>query len=134
MTEVQTIDVKTTTRNEMIDVTALVRTAIKRIGVTHGIAVVYCPHTTAGLTIQENTDPDVKADMVAHLSRLVPRDAGFKHDEENSDSHIKSSLIGPSLSLIVEATKPLLGHWQAIFFCEFDGPRERHLQVKVIPG
>lgn len=134
MTEVQTIDIKTTTRSEMIDITALVRSAVKRSGVTHGIAVVHCPHTTAGVTIQENADPDVKADMIAHLGRMVPRDAGFKHGEGNSDAHIKSSLVGANLSLIVEGARLLLGHWQAIYFCEFDGPRERRVHVKVISG
>jgi secondary thiamine-phosphate synthase enzyme len=86
------------------------------------------------VTIQENSDPDVKADMVGHLARVVPRDAPFRHGEGNSDAHIKSSLIGATSTIIVEDGKPLLGHWQAIFFCEFDGPRDRSIRIKVIAG
>jgi secondary thiamine-phosphate synthase enzyme len=134
MSEPQTLDIRTTTREEMVDVTALVRAAIKRAGVERGLAVVYCPHTTAGVTVQENSDPTVKSDMLAHLRKLVPKDAGFAHAEDNSDAHIKCSLVGVSTTLIVEGTKPQLGHWQAIFFCEFDGPRDRRLLVRVIPG
>jgi secondary thiamine-phosphate synthase enzyme len=130
----QTIDIKTTTREEMIDVTALVRSAIKQTGVSDGIACVYCPHTTAAVTMQENTDPDVKADLVGHMSRVVPRSGPFRHDEGNSDAHIKSSLVGPSLTVIVSGGRPILGSWQAIFFCEFDGPRDRKVLVKVVRG
>jgi len=134
MAETQTIEIRTTTREEMVDVTALIRSAIKRCGVDHGLAVVYCPHTTAGLTVQENSDPTVKSDMLAHLRKLVPKDAGFAHAEDNSDAHIKCSLVGVSTTLIVEGARPQLGHWQAVFFCEFDGPRDRRLLVRVIPG
>lgn len=133
-TEVQTVDVKTTTREEMVDITALVRAAVKRSGVVSGLACVYCPHTTAAVTIQENTDPTVKSDMVGHLARVVPRSGPFHHAEGNSDAHIKSSLVGAQLTVIVDAGKLLLGHWQAIFFCEFDGPRARHFLLKVVPG
>jgi secondary thiamine-phosphate synthase enzyme len=134
MSEPQTLEIRTTTREEMVDVTALVRSAIKRAGIERGLAVVYCPHTTAGVTVQENSDPTVKSDMLAHLRKLVPKNAGFAHAEDNSDAHIKCSMVGVSTTLIVEATKPQLGHWQAIFFCEFDGPRDRRLLVRVIPG
>ncbi|MBI4512427.1 MAG: YjbQ family protein [Deltaproteobacteria bacterium] len=134
MSEVQTIDIRTTTRLEMVDITALVRAAVKRTGATHGLATVFCPHTTAGLTIQENADPDVKSDLLAHLARLVPKEAGFRHGEGNSDAHIKSSIIGASTTLLVDSGKLLLGHWQAIFFCEFDGPRDRRVFVKVVKG
>ena len=134
MSEPQTLEIRTTTREEMVDVTALVRSAIKRAGVERGLAVVYCPHTTAGVTVQENSDPTVKSDMLAHLRKLVPKNAGFAHAEDNSDAHIKCSMVGVSTTLIVEGTKPQLGHWQAIFFCEFDGPRDRRLLVRVIPG
>jgi secondary thiamine-phosphate synthase enzyme len=134
MAEPETFDIKTTTREEMIDVTALVRAAVKRAGVQEGVAVVFCPHTTAAVTVQENSDPTVKSDMVAHMRRLVPKDAPFKHAEDNSDAHIKSSLIGVSSSIPVTGHKLMLGHWQAIFFCEFDGPRDRRLIVKVIGG
>ena len=134
MSEPQTLEIRTTTREEMVDVTALVRSAIKRAGIERGLAVVYCPHTTAGVTVQENSDPTVKSDMLAHLRKLVPKNAGFAHAEDNSDAHIKCSMVGVSTTLIVEGTKPQLGHWQAIFFCEFDGPRDRRLLVRVIPG
>jgi secondary thiamine-phosphate synthase enzyme len=132
MTSVESIDVRTATRNEMIDITAQVRAAIRRSGVASGLCCIFCVHTTAGLTIQENADPDVKADMIAHLGRMVPKDGGFRHSEGNADSHIKSSVIGASLTVIVEDGKPLLGTWQAIYFCEFDGPRSRTVKVRVI--
>jgi secondary thiamine-phosphate synthase enzyme len=134
MTESQTIDIKTTTREEMIDVTALVRGAVRKAGVERGIVLVFCPHTTAGLTVQENSDPTVRQDMLAHMRKLVPKDAGFQHAEDNSDAHIKSSLTGVSVHLVVEGGRPVLGHWQALYFCEYDGPRDRRLVVKVVAG
>ena len=134
MSELQTINVRTATREEMIDITAQVRSAIKRSGVTEGICCVYTPHTTAGVTIQENSDPDVKADMVGQLARMIPKSGPFRHEEGNSDAHIKSSVIGATATLIVDDGKPLLGTWQAVFFCEFDGPRERRVLVKVVSG
>lgn len=133
MSPPQTIDVRTTTREEMVDVTALVRAAIRKAGLKDGLVCVFCPHTTAGVTIQENSDPTVKSDMVAHMARLVPKDAGFQHSEDNSDAHIKASLIGSAVTLIVDGGRPLLGHWQALFLCEFDGPRERRIVVKAVP-
>jgi secondary thiamine-phosphate synthase enzyme len=134
MNDTQTLEIRTTTREELVDVTALVRSAIKRAGIDRGLAVVFCPHTTAGVTVQENSDPTVKSDMLAHLRKLVPKDAGFAHSEDNSDAHIKCTMVGVSTTLIVEGGKPQLGHWQAIYFCEFDGPRDRRLLVRVIPG
>ena len=134
MPGLETIDVKTTTRSEMIDITALIRAAVKRSGVASGIACVFCPHTTAAIAIQENSDPTVKADMVRHLGLVVPREAGSERPDQNSDAHIKGSLIGQSLTIIVEGGKPHLGNWQAIFFCEFDGPRSRTVLVRVVPG
>jgi secondary thiamine-phosphate synthase enzyme len=132
MSAVETLDVRSATREEMIDITGPVRAAVKRAGVTSGLCCVYSPHTTAGIAIQENADPDVRSDMVRHLAAVVPKDAGFRHGEGNADAHIKASLIGPSVTIIVEDGKLLLGHWQAIYFCEFDGPRERRVQVKVL--
>jgi secondary thiamine-phosphate synthase enzyme len=134
MTDVQTIDVKSATREEMIDITGQVRAAIRRTGITSGLCCIFSPHTTAALTIQENSDPDVRADMLGQLGRSVPKDGGgkFRHNEGNSDAHIKSSVIGASLTVIVEDGKPLLGTWQAIYFCEFDGPRERRVAIKVL--
>jgi secondary thiamine-phosphate synthase enzyme len=136
VSELQTIDIKSTTREEMIDVTALVRAAVKKTGVAAGLACVFCPHTTAGMTIQENSDPDVRADMLGLLRRAIPRDGGghFKHGEENSDAHIKGSLVGAQTTIVIDGGKLLLGTWQAIYFCEFDGPRERRIHVKVVAG
>jgi secondary thiamine-phosphate synthase enzyme len=130
----ETIDVKTTRRSEMIDITALVRGAVKKSGVSAGLACVFCPHTTAAITIQENSDPTVKADMVRHLGLVVPREAGSDRPDQNSDAHIKGSLVGQSLTVIVEGGRPQLGTWQAIYFCEFDGPRERRVLVRVVAG
>jgi secondary thiamine-phosphate synthase enzyme len=131
MSATETIDVRTTTRSETIDITSLVRAAVKRSGVESGIAVVFCTHTTAGLTIQENSDPHVKAALIAHLTHTVPHGAGAVSAATNADAHIKSSLIGASLAPVVDAGRPVLGTWQAIYFCEFDGPRSRRLLVKV---
>lgn len=132
MSSVETIDIKTRGREEMIDITALVRAAIRRAGVDGGLACVFVPHTTAAVTIQENTDPDVRKDMVSMLARIFPRDAGYAKREDNSDAHIKSSAIGASLTLIVDQGKPVLGPWQALYFCEFDGPRTRKVHVRVV--
>ena len=129
-----TFDIRTTTRAEVIDVTSLVRNAVRKSGVTSGIACVFCPHTTAGLTIQENSDPRVKQDLTEHLNKVVPHDGPYVNADNNSDAHIKSSLVGASLTLIVEGGKPVLGTWQAVYFCEFDGPRNRLLMVRVVAG
>jgi secondary thiamine-phosphate synthase enzyme len=134
MTALETIDVKTTTRAEMVDITQLVRAAVRRSKVDSGIACVFCPHTTAAVTMQENSDPTVRADMMRHFSVVVPREAGSERPGQNSDAHMKASLVGPSLLVPVEQGKPMLGNWQAIYFCEFDGPRDRTVQVKVIAG
>jgi len=98
-----------------------------------GVLVIFVPHTTAAVTINENADPDVKNDILSYLSRLIPADAGFRHMEGNSDAHIKSSLVSPSLSILVSGGKVVLGTWQSVFFCEFDGPRTRKLYLKYIP-
>lgn len=135
MASTEIVDVRTTTRIETIDITSLVRAAVRKSGIDSGIACVFCPHTTAGLTIQENSDPKVRADLAEHLSKLVPhRQAGgaYAKADDNSDAHIKSSLVGASLSLIVEGGKPVLGTWQAVYFCEFDGPRSRRIMVRVV--
>ncbi len=134
MAAIETIDVRTTTRAEMIDITALVRAAVRRGKINSGIACVFCPHTTAAVTMQENSDPTVKADMVRHLSVVVPREAGSERPGQNSDAHMKASLLGHSVNVLVDGGKPVLGNWQAIYLCEFDGPRERHILVKVVAG
>jgi len=126
MPATEILDVRTTTRFETIDITSLVRAAVRKSGVEAGLACVFCPHTTAGLTIQENSDPRVRAELGDHLARLVP------HGTDNNDAHVKSSLVGASLTVIVEGGKPMLGTWQAIYFCEFDGPRSRSVHVRVV--
>jgi secondary thiamine-phosphate synthase enzyme len=126
-------EVVTRSRNEMVEITDRVRTAVRASGVRQGLCVVYCPHTTAAVTINENADPDVAHDLLLWYSRTVPQEQpGFRHGEGNSDSHIKASLVGPSVTLIVADGAPVLGRWQGVFFCEFDGPRTRTVQVQVV--
>ena len=124
---------KTSARNQFVEITDRVRDAITASGVRSGLCVVYCPHTTAAITVNENADPDVVHDMVLYLNRAVPKDQpGFRHGEGNSDSHIKASLVGPSVTLVVSDGDLVLGHWQGVYFCEFDGPRTRTLMVQVV--
>lgn len=125
----QTFSVRTSARVEMVDVTDEVAAAIAKEGVADGTAVVYVPHTTAGVTINENADPTVVRDILAETSKIVPFEDGYRHGEGNSAAHIKSSLVGASLVLIVSGGRPVLGTWQAVYFCEFDGPRERKMHV-----
>ena len=120
-----TIQVKTRNRNEMKDVTSAVQDEVARTGVQNGVCTVYVPHTTAGVTINEGADPAVCEDILSKLQELVPPHAGYRHMEGNADSHIKASLMGSSVSVIVENGRLVLGTWQKIFFCEFDGPRTR---------
>lgn len=125
--------VTTRHRNEFHDITAQVRASLQRNGLQNGIGVIYCPHTTAAITINEGYDRDVVHDMLLWLERTVPHvQPGFRHSEGNSDSHIKASLIGSSATVLVEGGKLNLGQWQVIFFCEFDGPRTRTVQVQWI--
>jgi len=123
------IKLKTNRRSEMVDITSRVQSAIDEAGVNEGICVVYVPHTTAGITINENADPSVASDMQSVLSRLVPAGAGYSHLEGNADSHIKASLMGSSVNVLIEKGRLQLGTWQGIFFCEFDGPRSRRVWV-----
>jgi secondary thiamine-phosphate synthase enzyme len=127
----QTIKIKTQEKQRMQDVTKQVQAYVKECGVIRGTCTVFCPHTTAAVTLQENSDPDVKEDMLAALERMVS--GKFKHAEGNSAAHIKSSMIGSSVTMFVENRKLVLGSWQAVFFCEFDGPRDRNLLVRVSP-
>jgi secondary thiamine-phosphate synthase enzyme len=128
------IKFQVTTRSgtEMIDVTAQVREAVEKAKVKDGICLVFVPHTTAGVTINENADPAVRRDMLVELNKIVPARDYFTHAEGNSAGHIKSTLVGCSQQIIVENGKLALGTWQGIYFCEFDGPREREIWVKLI--
>ena len=126
----QTFTVKTRSRVEMLDITSRVAEAIRAEGLDEGIAVVFVPHTTAGVTINENADPDVTRDILAETSKLVPFDDAYHHSEGNSAAHIKSCLFGPSLTVLVSGGRPVLGTWQAVYFCEFDGPRNRRVIVQ----
>ena len=129
----ETLHVRTARRADMVEITDRVRDVVRRSGVREGIAVAQSLHTTAGLTINENADPDVVHDVLAKLDRLVPRDEPFyRHAEGNSDSHLKTSFFGPSLTVIVTGGDLLLGRWQGIWLAEFDGPRERTVAVQVI--
>jgi len=129
-----TIEVGSRQQVEMIDVTAEVRRAIREAGVDAGLAVLFVPHTTAAVTINENADPDVVRDMVMELNKIVPLDDHYRHAEGNSAAHLKSSLVGASETLLIEGGEPVLGTWQGIYFCEFDGPRRRRLHLQVIAG
>lgn len=125
------LSVRTSVREEMVEITRAVQEAVRESGVANGIATVYCPHTTAAITINENADPDVRRDMTAFLKRLIPQSPEFQHAEGNSDSHIKTSLTGPSTQVIVQEGRLMLGTWQGIYLCEFDGPRSREVWVYV---
>jgi secondary thiamine-phosphate synthase enzyme len=121
-------------RKDFYNVTPQVREAISKSGVKDGIAVVYCPHTTAGVTINENADPDVTRDVGLGLDKAFPDRAEFRHAEGNSAAHLKATAVGSSAAIIIENGKPLLGTWQGVYFCEFDPPRSRKYYVKVISG
>lgn len=126
-------EVSTSSRSQMLDITARVREAVRQAGVSAGFCVVYVPHTTAGVTVNESADPAVAADILEHLEKLVPR-GNYRHREGNADSHIKAGLMGFSALLPVESGDLSLGTWQGVFLCEFDGPRRRRVEVGVIPG
>jgi secondary thiamine-phosphate synthase enzyme len=125
------LKVRTERRTQMVDITELVERAVVRAGIESGVCHVYVPHTTAGIIINEHFDPDVAADLEGVFDRLVPRSGTYRHSEGNSDSHAKAALTGTSQMIFVEEGKLALGRWQGIFFCEFDGPRERKVWVKV---
>jgi secondary thiamine-phosphate synthase enzyme len=121
-----------TKKEGFYDITPAVREAVKKSGADEGLCVVYCPHTTAGVTINENADPDVVKDLLYGLGKAFPDRSEFRHSEGNSAAHLKASCIGSSVTLIVEKGTPLLGTWQAVYFCEFDGPRERKCHISII--
>lgn len=131
MSGYSTIEVRTGGSQDIVDITSQVRRIVKDSGVRDGICVVFSMHTTAGITINENADPDVKTDMIAGLSRAFPERDDYRHMEGNSHSHLRTSCVGPSQTLIVSEGDLLLGTWQGLFLCEFDGPRTRRVAVKV---
>lgn len=126
------ISLQTHSRVEMIDITAAVQKAVRDEKIESGICLIYTPHTTAAITINENADPDVPRDIIAALDRAVPLSADYRHAEGNSAAHVKSSLVGASEMVIIENGRLVLGTWQSIFFCEFDGPRQRKAIVSIL--
>jgi secondary thiamine-phosphate synthase enzyme len=128
------IKVETASAREIVDVTTLVSRVVREIGVMRGICHLFVPHTTAGITLNENTDPNVRRDFLAALEKSVPTEGDYLHAEGNSAAHILASLVGSSQTAFVENGKLVLGAWQAVYLCEFDGPRTRTVLIKVIPG
>jgi len=131
---VEKINIRTSRRIDLIDITDEVQNVVSKSKVKDGICFIFCPHTTAGLTINENADPSVRRDIMNTLNKLVPEGAGYAHTEGNADSHIKSSLFGSSLTVFIEGGRLAFGTWQGIYFCEGDGPRSRGIWVKTIEG
>jgi secondary thiamine-phosphate synthase enzyme len=129
---IRQLRVPTKSRTELIDITQGVQRLVAESGVRSGVCYIYVPHTTSGITINENTDPNVGRDILKELNKVVPFDDNYSHAEGNSAAHIKSTLVGMSKSVMVEEGRLALGTWQAIFYCEFDGPRDRRVFVKVM--
>jgi len=124
--------VSTKKNEEFVDITYLIKQAIEKSKIQNGIAVVYCPHTTAGITINENADPDVVRDIISTLDRVFPIHGDYRHIEGNSHAHLKSSYMGAEKTIIIHEGKLVLGTWQSVYFCEFDGPRNRKVFIKLI--
>ncbi|MFY9397140.1 MAG: secondary thiamine-phosphate synthase enzyme YjbQ [Desulfomonilia bacterium] len=129
---IKRFEIKTTTRVQLVDITPHIKSILKSEEVSSGIVLIYVPHTTCGITINENADPSVKDDILKALENMAPLEGGYRHLEGNSDAHIKASLMGQSASLIVESGSLVLGTWQGVFLAEFDGPRKRSVLVKII--
>ncbi|MBU0490659.1 MAG: secondary thiamine-phosphate synthase enzyme YjbQ [Chloroflexi bacterium] len=127
------ITLRTGSQTTLDSITAEVQRVIRESGVQNGVCHIFVPHTTAGVTINEDADPTVKRDMLHELNKVIPFQDGYHHAEGNAAAHIKSTLVGPSLTVLVENGRLVLGTWQGIFFCEFDGPRQRRVLVKVVP-
>ncbi len=127
------LEITTHYREELLDITSLIQQAVDQSSHQNGTVICFVPHTTAGITINENADPDVKRDMLYKLSKEIPKDDHYHHAEGNSDAHLKTSLMGFSLQVFFEDGALVLGTWQGIYFCEFDGPRRRRLIIKVLP-
>ena len=130
----ETLELRTPRREALVRITPALTDLIAAKGWQDGAVVVFCPHTTAGLTVNEDADPDVATDMVMAMNRLIPRDAGYRHAEGNSDAHVKTTLVGPSLTLIVSGGRLQLGTWQGVYLCEWDGPRTRKVWVQWLKG
>ena len=128
------LSLRTSARACMVDITREVQQVVTQSGVQDGFCIVYVPHTTAGLTINENADPTVQSDILAELDKVIPWRDGYEHMEGNSAAHIKASMMGPSHTVLVNKGRLMLGTWQGIYFCEFDGPRQRKVWVKVVSG
>ncbi len=128
----ETINISTRTRTEFVDITDKVAEIVCKSKIKDGLCAVFCPHTTAGLTINENADPDVQADIINSLNKLIPHSGNYSHTEGNADAHIKASLMGSSVNVIIDKGELALGTWQGIFLCEFDGPRQRKVFVEVL--
>ncbi len=129
---IKTIHVSSKSRTEFVDITDDVRDAVEKSGVKDGVCNIFVPHTTAGVTINEGADPSVKRDIVTTLNKLVPFEGDYKHSEGNSAAHIKATMVGASLICLIDNGKLVLGTWQSIYFCEFDGPRSRKVYVKIM--
>ncbi len=129
---IKNINVRTKTRTEFVDITPKIQELVDEEGIKDGICYIYIPHTTAAVTINEGADPSVVRDIQSMLSRVIPHKLNYSHMEGNSDAHIKTTIVGASVEVIIEGGKLLLGTWQAIFYCEFDGPRHRRAVVKMI--
>ena len=126
------ITVHTNTQTQIIDITAQIQKVVRESGISEGLCCVFIPHTTAGVTINENADPSVKHDIIMELNKVIPLNDHYRHLEGNSAAHIKASIIGSSVNVPVENNNLLLGTWQGICFCEFDGPRQRNVYVKIV--
>ncbi len=131
---IHVLDIKTNQRVQFLDITKEVQQVVNKSGINEGVAYIFTPHTTAGLTINENADPDVTRDISASLEKVFPYIGNYLHAEGNSDAHIKASLMGSSENILINSGKLMLGTWQGIYFCEFDGPRRRSVWVKIISG
>jgi len=130
----EVLEVRSESREEMVDITRSVERAIAESGVREGAAILWSMHTTAGLTVNESADPDVARDIGDWMEEAAPAGAGYRHREGNADSHIKTTLVGPGLTLIVSDGEPVLGTWQGVFLCEYDGPRARRVAIQVMEG
>ncbi|HOJ31142.1 MAG TPA: secondary thiamine-phosphate synthase enzyme YjbQ [bacterium] len=126
------IEIETTKRKEMIDITYMISNVLRKNSVDSGVCVVFTPHTTCGITINENADPSVQTDILSTLNKLIPEQTKYTHLEGNSDAHVQSTLVGHSIFLIIEEKRIQLGTWQGIFLCEFDGPRTREVWIQIL--